>query len=99
MRPRRRLAAATDAFESGPWKPPNERVAVPQGPSATLNAILSLAENMMSSPFTHWFPFTFLNGIHLLEILILALLANRLVRVATNAMIQPAASQNRAAQQ
>ena len=52
----------------------------------------------MSSPFTHFFAFTFLNGLHLLEILLLALLANRLVRAATNAMIRPAASQSRAAQ-
>lgn len=52
----------------------------------------------MSSPFTPWFPFTFLNGLHLLEILILALLANRLVRLAADAIIRPAASQNRAVQ-
>ena len=52
----------------------------------------------MSSVFTHWFAFTFLNGVHLLEILILALLANRLVRAAATAMIRPAASETRAAQ-
>lgn len=78
--------------------PPTSAYAVPKGRSMTLNAILSLPENMMSSAFTHWFPFTLLNGLHLLEILVLALLANRLVRAAANALIRPAASQSRAAQ-
>jgi small conductance mechanosensitive channel len=54
---------------------------------------------MMSSPFTRLFDFTILNALHLLEIIVLALLANRLVRAATNALIRPATSQARAAQQ
>lgn len=53
---------------------------------------------MMSSPFTQWFNFTISNALHLLAIVVLALLANRLLRGMTNLLIKPAASQTRVAQ-
>src|ERR1700686_4701909 len=66
--------------------------------ATTVNAILSLAENMMSSPFTAWFNFTIPNALHLFGILVLALLLNRLLRQVTNSLIKPAGSQARGAQ-
>jgi moderate conductance mechanosensitive channel len=53
---------------------------------------------MMSSPFTSWFPLTIANGLHLLIILILALLAIRFLRATTNSLVKPPYSQTRAAQ-
>jgi small-conductance mechanosensitive channel len=67
-------------------------------PCVTVNAILSLPENMMSSPFTSWFSFTIPNALHLLAILVLALLLIRFLRQMTNVLIKPAASQTRLAQ-
>ncbi len=67
-------------------------------PCITVNAILSLPKNMMSSPFTSWFSFTIPNALHLLAILVLALLLNRFLREMTNALIKPAALQTRLAQ-
>src|SRR6195256_3603088 len=48
--------------------------------------------------FTHWSEFTLRNGLHLLGILAVALILNRLLRVVTNLVIKRAASQTRAAQ-
>jgi small-conductance mechanosensitive channel len=53
---------------------------------------------MMSSPFTSWFSFTIPNALHLLAILVLALLLNRVHRQMTNLLIKPAALQTRMAQ-
>jgi small conductance mechanosensitive channel len=52
----------------------------------------------MSSYFTHWPDFSLSNGLHLLFIVIIAILLNRLARSLTNRLIHPAASQARAAQ-
>ncbi len=52
----------------------------------------------MHNTFTHWSEFTLRNGLHLLGILAVALLLNRLLRVVTNLVIKRAASQTRAAQ-
>lgn len=52
----------------------------------------------MSSYFTHWPDFSLSNGLHLLVIVIIAILLNRLARSMTNRLIKPAASQARAAQ-
>ena len=52
----------------------------------------------MSSPFTHWSNFAFPNVLHLLAILIIALVLNRLLRIVTNLLVKPAASQTRVAQ-
>ena len=53
---------------------------------------------MMSSPFTQWLDSTIPNAIHLILIVVLALLLTRLFRSLTNSLVQPAASQTRAAQ-
>jgi small conductance mechanosensitive channel len=53
---------------------------------------------MMSSPFANWLSFTIQNALHVAGILVLALLCNRLLRRATGRLVQPAASQGRAAQ-
>jgi small-conductance mechanosensitive channel len=53
---------------------------------------------MMSSPFTQWFNFTIPNAVHLVLIFALALLLTRVLRVVTNSLVQPAASQTRVAQ-
>jgi moderate conductance mechanosensitive channel len=52
----------------------------------------------MSSSFTHWSTFAFPNVLHLLAILVIALLLNRLLRVMTNLLVKPASSQTRVAQ-
>src|SRR3954470_18027695 len=52
----------------------------------------------MSSPFTYLYNFTVPNALHLLGILIVALVLIRAIRGAANRLIQPAASQARAAQ-
>lgn len=52
----------------------------------------------MSSPFTQWLDSTIPNAIHLILIVVLALLLTRLFRSLTNSLVQPAASQTRAAQ-
>ena len=52
---------------------------------------------MMSSPFTQWLSLSIPAALHLLGILVLALLANRLLRASTNLLIRPAASQSRVA--
>jgi small-conductance mechanosensitive channel len=54
---------------------------------------------MMSSPLTHFLDFTIANMLHLAGIFILALICLRLLRGATNKMIQPAATQSKASQQ
>jgi len=48
--------------------------------------------------FTHWSEFTLRNGLHVLGIIAIALVLNRLLRVVTNLVIKRAASQTRAAQ-
>jgi small-conductance mechanosensitive channel len=48
--------------------------------------------------FTHWSEFTLRNGLHVLGIITLALILNRLLRVLTSLVIKHAASQTRAAQ-
>jgi moderate conductance mechanosensitive channel len=52
----------------------------------------------MLSPFTHWSNFAFPNVLHLLAILVIALVLNRLLRVMTNLLVKPAGSQTRVAQ-
>ncbi|GAC1618663.1 MAG: mechanosensitive ion channel family protein [Candidatus Acidiferrum sp.] len=52
----------------------------------------------MSSLFAHWPDFSLANGLHLIAILVIAVLINRILRSVTNLVIQPAASQARAAQ-
>jgi small-conductance mechanosensitive channel len=53
---------------------------------------------MMSSLFTSWFTLTIPHALHLIAILVLALLCNRLLHQITNALIKPAPSQARLAQ-
>ena len=48
--------------------------------------------------FTRWSEFTLRNGLHVLGIIAVALILNRLLRVVTNLVIKRAASQTRAAQ-
>jgi moderate conductance mechanosensitive channel len=52
----------------------------------------------MSNTITHWSEFSLRNGLHLLGIIAVALILNRLLRVVTNLVIKRAASQTRAAQ-
>jgi moderate conductance mechanosensitive channel len=49
----------------------------------------------MSNTFTHWSDFTLRNGLHLLGILAVALILNRLLRVVTNLVVKRAASSAR----
>jgi small conductance mechanosensitive channel len=51
-----------------------------------------------TSTFTHWSEFTLRNGLHVVGIIAVALILNRLLRVVTNLVIERAASQTRAAQ-
>ena len=53
---------------------------------------------MMSSAFSQWPSLSILAALHLLEILIVAMLVNRLLRASTNLLIRPASTQSRAAQ-
>jgi len=53
---------------------------------------------MMSSPFTQWLILSIPTVLHLLGILVVAILVNRLLRASTNLLIRPAATQSRAAQ-
>jgi small-conductance mechanosensitive channel len=52
----------------------------------------------MPSPFTRWFTFAFPNALHLIAILVIALVLNRLLRLMTNLLVKPAGSQTRVAQ-
>ena len=52
----------------------------------------------MPNTFTHWSEFTLRNGLHLLGIVAVALILNRLLRVVTNLVVKRAASQTRTAQ-
>ena len=52
----------------------------------------------MPNYLTHWSEFSLRNGLHLLGIVAVALLLNRLLRAVTNLVIKRAASQTRAAQ-
>ena len=52
----------------------------------------------MSSPFTQWLSFSIPGALHLLIIVALALLVNRLIRGWTNSLVRPATSQSRVAQ-
>lgn len=52
----------------------------------------------MSSSFNHWLEFALPNALHLLGILFIALLLNRLLRTVTNLVIKQAAAQSRPAQ-
>ena len=56
------------------------------------------ALKFMHNALTHWSEFTLRNGLHLLGILAVAIILNRLLRVVTNLVIKRAASQSRAAQ-
>jgi len=67
-------------------------LAVPPG------AILCLPVNSLSSPILHWSGFTWPNLVHLIEIFLIALILNRILRFFTNLLIKPASSQARAAQ-
>jgi small conductance mechanosensitive channel len=51
-----------------------------------------------TSTFTHWSEFTLRNGLHVVGIIAIALVLNRLLRVVTNLVVKRAASQTRAAQ-
>jgi small-conductance mechanosensitive channel len=53
---------------------------------------------MMSSPFTQWLSLSIPSALHLLIIVVLASLVNRLIRGWTNSLIRPATSQSRVAQ-
>jgi small conductance mechanosensitive channel len=53
---------------------------------------------MMSSAFTQWPSLSIPAALHLLIILIVAMLVNRLLRASTNLLIRPASAQSRAAQ-
>jgi small-conductance mechanosensitive channel len=53
---------------------------------------------MMSSAFSQWPNLSILAALHLLEILLVAMLVNRLLRASTNLLIRPASTQSRAAQ-
>jgi moderate conductance mechanosensitive channel len=53
---------------------------------------------MMSSAFSQWPSLSILAALHLLEILIVAMLVNRLLRASTNLLIRPASTQSRVAQ-
>ncbi len=52
----------------------------------------------MSSSFNRWFELTLPNALHLLGILVIALVLNRLLRAVTKLLIKPAAAQTRQAQ-
>ncbi len=52
----------------------------------------------MSSYFNRWLNLTLPNGLHLIGIFVIALVANRILRAVTNLLIKHAASQTRAAQ-
>ncbi len=52
----------------------------------------------MPSPFNRWLDLTIPNALHLLGILIIALVLNRLLRTVTNLLVKPAAAQTRQAQ-
>jgi len=52
----------------------------------------------MANLFTHWPEFTLANALHLLAILAIALVVNRILRAVTNLIIKPASSQARGAQ-
>lgn len=52
----------------------------------------------MPSPLNRWLDLTIPNALHLLGILIIALLLNRLFRAVTNLLVKPAAGQTRQAQ-
>ncbi len=54
---------------------------------------------MMSSPLTHLYDFGIPNALHLLGILLLAAIGNRLLRGVTNKLVKTAATQSRVAQQ
>jgi moderate conductance mechanosensitive channel len=54
---------------------------------------------MMSSPLTHFFDFTIANLLHLAAIVVLALICIRLLRGATDKLVQPATTQTKASQQ
>ncbi len=53
---------------------------------------------IMSSSFNHWLELTLPNALHLLGILAIALVLNRLLRAVTNLLIKPAAAPTRTAQ-
>jgi len=52
----------------------------------------------MPSPFNRWLDLTIPNALHLLGILVVALVLNRLLRAVTNLLVKPAAAQTRQAQ-
>ena len=53
---------------------------------------------MMSSAFSQWPSLSILAALHLLEMLIVAMVVNRLLRASTTLLIRPASTQSRAAQ-
>ncbi len=52
----------------------------------------------MPSPFNRWLELTIPNALHLLGILVIALVLNRLLRAVTNLLVKPATAQTRQAQ-
>ncbi len=60
--------------------------------------LYSPSDNPMSSLLTHLPEFTFAHLFHLILIFVVAIILNRLLRVATNLIVKPAATQTRAAQ-
>jgi small-conductance mechanosensitive channel len=52
----------------------------------------------MSSSFNHWVELALPNALHLLGILVIALILNRLLRAVTNLLIKPAGTQSRVGQ-
>ncbi len=52
----------------------------------------------MPNPFYHWLELTLPNALHLLGILVVALVLNRLLRAVTNLLVKPATAQTRTAQ-
>jgi len=52
----------------------------------------------MPSSFNHWVELALPNALHLLGILVIALVLNRLLRAVTNLLIKPAGTQNRVGQ-
>ncbi|HYL85797.1 MAG TPA: mechanosensitive ion channel family protein [Candidatus Angelobacter sp.] len=52
----------------------------------------------MPSPFNRWFDLTIPNALHLLGILVIALIVNRLLRALTNLLVKPSSTQTRQSQ-
>ena len=60
--------------------------------------LYSLSRQNMPSSFNHWLELTLPNALHLLGILVIALVVNRLLRAGTNLVIKQASTPGRSAQ-